>query len=139
MEKGKENQVKTIKGQNQPIETQGRDWEEEDTDDAVSVMENEQEEVLVLPMQPMALEVAKELMERRDELEREKERIEEEEERGAKQWVNHDETPEDDTLNELYIHDTLTVVTLMLPRLLDYEEMVGINERKRPTRNKRMK
>ena len=48
-------------------------------------------------------------MERRDELEREKERIEEEEERGAKQWVNHDETPEDDTLNELYMHDTLTV------------------------------
>ena len=49
--------------------------------------------------------------------------------------MNHDKTPEDGTLDE-YTHDTLPVapererllVTLKLPKLLDYEEAVGINE-----------
>jgi hypothetical protein len=38
-------------------------------------MENEQDEVIVLSMQPMALETAREAMERWDELKREQERI----------------------------------------------------------------
>ena len=46
----------------------------------VNVTENEQEEVLVLPMQPMALEVAREAMERLDEFKREQDRVEEEQE-----------------------------------------------------------
>ena len=80
VEKGKEHQVKPKKGQNQLMETEERDLEEDDTDDTVNVTENEQEEVLVLPMQPMALEVAREAMERRDELKREQDRVEEEQE-----------------------------------------------------------
>ena len=47
--------MKPIQGQNQLMETEERDLEEDDTDDTVNVTENEQEEVLVLPMQPMAL------------------------------------------------------------------------------------
>ena len=89
----------------------------------------------------MALEVAKEAMERWDELEREQERIEEEEERGAKQWVNHDGTPEEDTLEELYLHDILPValererllVTLKLPKLLDNEEIIDEAPAKKET------
>ena len=46
-----------LKGQNQLKETEKRDWEEDDMDDVVEVMANEQEEELVLPMQPTTLEV----------------------------------------------------------------------------------
>ena len=77
-------------------------------------------------------------MDRRDGLKREQDRIEEEhedEERGVKKWVNHDESPEENTLEELYLHNILPValererllVTLKLPKLLDNEEMIGIN------------
>ena len=76
----KRTKMKPKKGQNQLMETEERDLEEDDTDDTVNVTENEQEEVLVLPMQPMALEVAREAMGRRDELKREQDRVEEEQE-----------------------------------------------------------
>ena len=73
----------------------------------------------------------------------------EDQELGVKQWVNHDETPEDGNLDE-YIHDTMPeapererlLLTLKLPKLFDYEEMVGAMrylQRMKPTRNKRMK
>ena len=39
------------------METEERDWEEDDMDDVVDVMANEEEEELVLPMQPTTLEV----------------------------------------------------------------------------------
>jgi hypothetical protein len=45
-------------------------------------------------------------MERRYELKREQDRIKEEQEdegREAKKWVNRDQTPEEDTLEELYM------------------------------------
>ena len=48
VEKVKEHLMEPIKGQNQQIETEEKDWEEEDKDDAVDVMVNEQEEVLTL-------------------------------------------------------------------------------------------
>ena len=61
---------------------------------------------------------------------------EEDQERGAKQWVNHDKTPEDDTLEEMYMHNTLPVapqrerllVKLKIPKLMDYEEMEVLNK-----------
>ena len=46
-----------IQGQNQQTETEERDWDEDDTDDVVDVIENEQGKELVLPMQPTTLEV----------------------------------------------------------------------------------
>ena len=49
-------------------------------DDVVGVMENEEAEKVVLPMQPMALELAREETERRDEVKREQDRLEEERE-----------------------------------------------------------
>ena len=64
------------------------------------------------PMQLMVLEVARAAMERRDELKREQDRLEEEqedEERRVGKWVNHDGSPEEETLDKLYLHDTLPV------------------------------
>ena len=49
-------------------------------DDGVDIMENEQEEVLNLLIQPMALEVAREATERKDALKREQKRMEGEQE-----------------------------------------------------------
>ena len=50
--------------------------------------------------------------------------------------MNHDGTPEDQTLEEMYIPDTLAVapererllVRLKKPKLIDYEEMEGLKE-----------
>ena len=60
----------------------------------------------------MVLEMARAAMERRDELKREQDRLEEgqqDEERRVGKWVNHDGSPEEETLDELYLHDTLPV------------------------------
>ena len=64
--------------QNQQTETEERDWDEDDTDGVVDIMENEQDEKVLLPMQPM--EVARETMEGPDEMTREQERLEVEQE-----------------------------------------------------------
>ena len=64
--------MEPIKGHSQPIEADEKDWGKDDMDDAVYAMENKQEEVLTLPMQPMALEAARETMERKENLKREK-------------------------------------------------------------------
>ena len=99
-------------------------------DDVVGVMENEEAEKVVLPMQPMALELAREETERRDEVKREQDRLEEERENetwGVEKWVNYNGSPEEETLEEMYLNDTLPVasekkflVTLKLPKLMDY-------------------
>jgi hypothetical protein len=47
------------------------------------------------------------------------------------QWVDHDLSPEEETYGELYLNHTLTVaperqmlqLTMVLPKLMDYEEM----------------
>ena len=68
-------------------------------DDGVEIMENEQEEVLNLLIQPMALEAAREATERKDALKREQKRMEGEQENnewGADHWVNYDGTAEDE-------------------------------------------
>ena len=81
-----------------------------------------------LPMQPMALEVAREEMERPDELKREQDRLEEKrenEERGVDKWVNYDVSPEEEIPDELYLNDKLPValerqrliMTLTVPKL----------------------
>ena len=57
-------------------------------DDLVDVMENEEHKKVVLPMQPMALEVAREEMERPDELKREQDWLEEKQEIKNKEWTN---------------------------------------------------
>ena len=83
-------------------------------------------------------------MEKRDGLNSDQDRIEEEhedEERGVKKWVNHDGTPEDDTLEELYLHNILPaalererlLVTLKLPKLLDNEEIIDEAPAKKET------
>ena len=95
--------------------------------DVVDVMETEEPERVVIPMQPMALKAARADMERQDALNREQDRIEEErenEERGMDQWVDHDVMPEEDTPGEIYLNNTLPVA--QVPRLVDYEEMPGI-------------
>ena len=51
-----------------------------------------------------------------------------------KKWVTHNRSPEEDTLDVLYLHDTLPVALererrlakLKRPKLVDYEEMIGI-------------
>ena len=50
--------------------------------------------------------------------------------------MNHDGTPEDETLEEMYMHVMLPVapererllVRLKKPKLMDYEEMEGLKE-----------
>ena len=50
--------------------------------------------------------------------------------------MNHDRTPEDEALEEIYMHNTLPVapererliVRLKKPKLMDYEEMKGLKE-----------
>ena len=60
VEKGREQQTKPIKGKKQQMNTDDSDWDEEDMDDAVDVMENEEPDKVVLPMKPMAIEVGSE-------------------------------------------------------------------------------
>ena len=83
-------------------------------------------------------------MEKRDGLNSDQDRIEEEhedEEWVVKKWVNHDGTPEDDTLEELYLHNILPaalererlLVTLKLPKLLDNEEIIDEAPAKKET------
>ena len=55
MLKAKEHLMELIKGPKQPIEIEEKDWGEDDMDDEADMMENEQEDVLPLPMQPMTL------------------------------------------------------------------------------------
>ena len=88
MENGRKQQIKPIKGKKQQMDPDDGDWDEDEEgrNDVLDVMENEE------PIQPMALEVAREDMERRDALKREQDRLEEErenEERGMDQWVDH--------------------------------------------------
>ena len=49
----------------------------------------------------------------------------EDQERGAKQWVNHDGTPEDDTPKEMYMHNTLPVAPEQ-ERLLESASFISI-------------
>ena len=58
--------------------------------------------------------------------------------------MNYNGSPEEETLEEMYLNDTLPVapqrkkflVTLKLPKLMDYEEMIGIKEKgKRQSKN----
>jgi hypothetical protein len=60
-----------LKGKKQQMDLDDGDWDEEGRNDVVDVMENEEPEKVVLPMQPIALEVAREDMERLDALRRE--------------------------------------------------------------------
>ena len=80
MENGRKQQIKPIKGKKQQLEPDDEDWDEECMNDVVDVMETEEPERVVIPMQPMALKAARADMERRDALKREQDRIEEEHE-----------------------------------------------------------
>ena len=73
--------------------------------DAVEVVDDEQEQELKLPMQPMVLE-------RKGNLKRDQDRREEEQgnrERGGEQWVDDDVTPEDDAVEEMLRNDIVPV------------------------------
>ena len=106
MENGRKQQIKPIKGKKQQMDPDDGDWDEDEEgrNDVLDVMENEE------PIQPMALEVAREDMERRDALKREQDRLEEErenEERGMDQWVDH-VGPEVETPGEIYLNHSRT-------------------------------
>jgi hypothetical protein len=87
-------------------------------------------------------------MERRDAQQREEYMIEEEcekKEKGLERWVDHDVMPEDETPEKIFLNDTLPVaqdrpkllLTLPLPRLGDYEDMLG--SKPTPVRKKKIK
>ena len=53
--------------------------------------------------------------------------------------MNFNGSPEEETLDEIYLNDTLPLaperkkflVTLKLPKLMDYKEMIGIKEKEK--------
>ena len=62
--KGKEWQVKPIKGKKLQLEYDDDDWEEEFRNDTKDIMETEEPERIVIPMQPPTLEAERVDMER---------------------------------------------------------------------------
>ena len=61
---GKDQQVKPIKGKKLQLEYDEDEWEEECRNDVEDIMETEEPERVVVPIQPTALEAARVDMER---------------------------------------------------------------------------